>query len=327
MFGTAFAYIALAFFMARISLAAATAAGEACCLAAGCCAGACWAWAGTPLSANPTTRPTAKTFATLFIPILLIAALWPFNNANSLRTSQHRQTGKTNEQPVLDDTGDRGQEVGQPRSIRYSSEVGIDDPVAAIGDENVAMLAVSNHHLPGKAGLRKHFADGPPCRRPAKRNHLYRKRKATESLHPFGLICDHYHAIRRRGDDLLAQQRAAATLDQVERSVEFVRAIDREVQPVDLLQRGQRNAAPCRIRAGCFRCRHADHFQSRANPFAQELNEMLRRRAGAETELHAVLHLLERARCGLPLQSVHVHVHARPRSLSDRRYGLSARHI
>src|SRR3954453_16867785 len=132
MFGTAFAYIALAFFMARISLAAATAAGEACCLAAGCCAGACWAWAGTPLSANPTTRPTAKTLARLFIPILLIAALWPFNNANSLRTSQHRQTGKTKEQPVRDATGDRAPSGGPPRSIRSASEMGIDEPVAAL---------------------------------------------------------------------------------------------------------------------------------------------------------------------------------------------------
>src|SRR6266436_2155232 len=69
MLGTALAYIALAFFMVRISLAAAIAAGEACFSggAAGCCAPA-----GTAASANPTTRPAAdKIVEKLFIPILL----------------------------------------------------------------------------------------------------------------------------------------------------------------------------------------------------------------------------------------------------------------
>src|SRR5450755_1210582 len=100
MLGTAAAYIALAFFIARISLAAAIAAGEAGLGAAGCCAPA-----GTPQRANPSTRPAAdRILARLFIPILLrIAALRPFNNANSLSASQHRGAGKTNEQPVLDD--------------------------------------------------------------------------------------------------------------------------------------------------------------------------------------------------------------------------------
>ncbi|MET4828632.1 hypothetical protein ABH972_006221 [Bradyrhizobium ottawaense] len=41
---------------------------------------------------------------------------------------------------------------------------------------------------------------------------------------------------------------------------------------------------------------------------AEQLDEMLGGRAGAEPELHAVPHLLERARRGLSLQLVHIHV-------------------
>src|SRR5260370_34884107 len=68
MLGTALAYIALAFFMVRISFAAAIAAGEAGLSGGDCC---CCAPAGAPARANPNTRPPAdKILATLFIPNL-----------------------------------------------------------------------------------------------------------------------------------------------------------------------------------------------------------------------------------------------------------------
>src|SRR5580693_2834150 len=101
MLGTALAYMALAFFIVRISFAAAMAAGEACGLAgaAGCCAPA-----GTLASARPNARPAADKTLRLFIPVLLEnTALTPFNNTNSLRTCQYRRAGDTDEQPMLDD--------------------------------------------------------------------------------------------------------------------------------------------------------------------------------------------------------------------------------
>src|SRR5258705_4187115 len=78
MLGTALAYIALAFFIARISFAAAIAAGDAglsggggdCCCLGG--AGCCCAPAGTPARANPIARPAAdKVLERRFIPNLL----------------------------------------------------------------------------------------------------------------------------------------------------------------------------------------------------------------------------------------------------------------
>src|SRR4051794_17986958 len=78
MLGTALAYIAPAFFIARISFAAASAAGDAgfsvgagaagaACLAAGCCA-----CAGAPAKLSPPPTPaTATMFERYVIPILL----------------------------------------------------------------------------------------------------------------------------------------------------------------------------------------------------------------------------------------------------------------
>src|SRR6202790_4649824 len=67
MLGTALAYIPLAFFIARISLAAAIAAGDASLSGGGCCAPA-----GKPVRANPSARPAAdKILKRRFIPILL----------------------------------------------------------------------------------------------------------------------------------------------------------------------------------------------------------------------------------------------------------------
>src|SRR5450631_773438 len=304
MLGMAFAYIAAAFFMARISLAAAMAAGDP-----GLSVGAagCWAPAGTPASASPSTRPAAdKILKRRFIPNLhKIAALPPFNNTNSLRARQHRRAGKTDEQPMLDNARYRVQQSREMRSIADALKMGIDNPVAAIGDKNVAVPGLSDRHLPGNAAFRKCPADGPPRRGQAERNDLDWQRKAAENLDPFGIIGDHDHAIRRRGHDLFAQQCAATALDEVERGIDFIRAIDRQIEPIDVIERGQRNAAAHGIGAGRLRRRHADDVEPGANPFAQQLDKMLRGRTGAEAELHAVGHEFERAARRLPFQFVH----------------------
>ena len=58
-----------------------------------------------------------------------------------------------------------------------------------------------------------------------------------------------------------------------------------------------------RLGAGRFRGRHADHPHARAATFSPSRStKCLRGRAGAEPELHAVLHMLQRARRRLPFQ-------------------------
>src|SRR5438477_10789774 len=101
MLGTALAYIAPAFFIDRISFAAAIAAGEASLSGAGfCCAPA-----GTMVRASPNARAAAdKILEKHFIPDSPeIAALQPFHNANSAGLCQHRCARRTGEQPAPDD--------------------------------------------------------------------------------------------------------------------------------------------------------------------------------------------------------------------------------
>ena len=125
-----------------------------------------------PVRASPSARPAADKIPrkALHSDFSSICGLRPFNNANSLRACQHRRAGKTNEQPVLDDARYRSQQSCQARSIGYTSKMGIDDPVATIGDKNVAVLALSDHHLPGNATFRKCLAHGALRRRQAERN-------------------------------------------------------------------------------------------------------------------------------------------------------------
>ena len=87
--------------------------------------------------------------------------------------------------------------------------------------------------MPGNAA----FAQTPVAmaRRVAARPNgidLDRQRKAAERSHPFGIVGDHDHAVRRRRDDLFAQQRAAAALDQVAARIDFVGAVDGQIEPV-----------------------------------------------------------------------------------------------
>src|SRR6266702_1515621 len=61
------------------------------------------------------------------------------------------------------------------------------------------------------------------------------------------VVDDHDELLRRRRDDFLAEQGAAHPLDQVELRVDFVGAIDGQVEPEALLQRGQRNPQLLRL--------------------------------------------------------------------------------
>ena len=54
-----------------------------------------------------------------------------------------------------------------------------------------------------------------------------------------------------------------------------------------------------------------------ADSVAEKLDEMLRGRAGPEPELHAVPHMLQRARRRLPFQFVHVHLQTTPQMPPD----------
>src|SRR4051794_34314577 len=169
MLGIALAYMLLTLFIVRISFAAAMAAGDAglsCCSAGGCCA-----CSGIPEPTRQIPGPAAnRAVASFFIRFPSIAALRPFKTANSLRARQHHHVRQTDEQPVLDNARDQAQLAGQAGSIGYQAEMGIDNPVAAIGDESMAVGTIPDTDLPRYTTLPEHPSKRPPGRGQSERD-------------------------------------------------------------------------------------------------------------------------------------------------------------
>src|SRR6202012_1278181 len=143
-----------------------------------------------PRGLQPKTIPIGSSFQ-----FSSIAALTPFNNPNSLRARQHRRAGKTDEQSVFDDTWNGAQQSRQILRPGYAAKMGVDNPVATVSDENVAILPLSDHHWPGNSIFGKRAADGALGRRQPERNDLDRQGKATERLDPFRIVRNHDHAV------------------------------------------------------------------------------------------------------------------------------------
>ena len=282
--------MALTFFIARISLAAADRRRG-------------WAGAGDWRAGRngrsepvptPDPRPTKFSKGSSFL-FSSIAASGPFNNANSLSPRKHRHAHQTDKQPVLDDARDRIQQPARRAASgirpRWASTIQW-PPSVTKAWPSLPFRTVIGPETPLSANAL------PMARwvaaRPNGMTSTGSGKRPSTSTH-FEFVGDHDHAIRRRGDDLFAQQRAAAALDDIERRIDFIGAIDGQIEPVDVVERGQLDAASYRVGAGRFRGRHADHVKPGADPFAQKFDEMFRGRTGAEAELHAVAHMLERA--------------------------------
>src|SRR5207253_4433632 len=98
----------------------------------------------------------------------------------------------------------------------------VEDQVAVVGD--VGRLFPTSHNE----------ADPQPChplrgQAPQERQDLDRQYTDTELLHHLRLVNHDDKSLRGRGDQLLAEQRAAATLDQVKRRVNLVGTVDCQV--------------------------------------------------------------------------------------------------
>ena len=107
---------------------------------------------------------------------------------------------------------------------------------------------------------------------------------------------------RGRGDDLFAQQRAAAALDQVQVRVDLVGAVDGQVEFRRLVERRQRHAEFGAEAGRALGRRHADDLHAGRDLVGQQPDELLGGRAGADAEPHAVLDMVKRRPRGLDLQ-------------------------
>jgi hypothetical protein len=92
-----------------------------------------------------------------------------------------------------------------------------------------------------------------------------------------------------RGDDLLAEERTASALDHVEARVDLVRAIDRQVDRVDVLERREGDPERARLLFRIERRRHAADGESLlADPLGEPDDREVHRRACPEPHAHPV---------------------------------------
>ena len=130
---------------------------------------------------------------------------------------------------------------------------------------------------------------------------LDRHHARAQPLDQLALIGDDHKAVRGDGDELLAHQRAAAALEEVELGVDLVGPVHGQVKR--LLQGvDQRDAQRCCLLVGVDRARYARHAQTRPHPLAEQVDEERGRGPRAEPEPHPVLHQLDRRLRSGPLQ-------------------------
>src|SRR5262249_29097086 len=109
--------------------------------------------------------------------------------------------------------------------------------------------------------------------------------------------------------DLPTEQRAAAAFDQAQLRIDFVRAVDGEIERRDLRERKQRDRECARLLLGLVRRARAAYVAQLAalQRFAEETHELRGRAARAEAEGHAAAHFAQRFRRGRDLHLVLVH--------------------
>ena len=99
--------------------------------------------------------------------------------------------------------------------------------------------------------------------------------------------CYQHVIVTREGNELLAEQRATAALDGVERGIDLVRAVDAEVESIDFVERRQRNAE---VAGQCFRAigsRNGGEDQTPGDAATQLVRDRVGGRAGAQANQHA----------------------------------------
>ena len=141
---------------------------------------------------------------------------------------------------------------------------------------------------PERPSFGRGAGDGEFGRLQAETVDLDGQRKAAERLDELALVGDHDHARRRGRDDLLAQQRPAAALDEAEFRPDLVGAVDGEVEFGRFVEGGKLDAefgAEC---GRALRRRHADDRHAAGDLFGEQAHEFLGGRAGADAEPHAV---------------------------------------
>src|SRR3954470_15425729 len=196
-----------------------------------------------------------------------------------LRDQQHvgRTAGKD---AVGHDAGDVVQLHFHGRRIEQRQAVAIEDQIAVVG-----LVVLAQHRV---RAAPKHLAADVAARHG---NHLDRQRKPAQHADQLARVADADELLRHGGDDLLARQRAAATLDHVQVLGHFIGAIDVHAQVVDGVQVEYPDAMLLEARRA--RLGGRDGPLDAAFHRGEGVDEQVDRRARPDAD-HALLRVLQR---------------------------------
>ena len=108
--------------------------------------------------------------------------------------------------------------------------------MAFVGDVWFSVFTVALYKLPAEVG--DPFRD----QRFGERDDFNWDRELPQDLNLLGGVCDDDELLGGGGDDLLAQHGATSALDEVEGGVEFVRAVDGDIDLLGILEGDQWNS-------------------------------------------------------------------------------------
>jgi hypothetical protein len=125
--------------------------------------------------------------------------------------------GHSEEQAVLDDSGDAIQLAGEGLGIFDGTERAIQDVIAVIGGEIAALGLGAKVAETARGGL------------PSERHHFHGQQTDAQLVDQFGFVDHDEKARTGYCHDLLAQECAAASLDQTEPRIHFIGTVDSDL--------------------------------------------------------------------------------------------------
>jgi hypothetical protein len=205
---------------------------------------------------------------------------------NFVAVSDEDDAGAVDEQAVLDDARDVTQFAREHRRIGDAAEIAVENVVAFVGDEGLSVFLANDY---GGAELLDFAADKRQCE--------------GDDFDGHGEAAEHRNLLAGVGDDdefarggrhhFFIEERAAAAFDQVELRVEFVGAVDGDVNVLDFVKAGEGDAEFSGHLARVDRGGDAADFEAGLDAITDELDCISGRRAGAEADNLAVLNELK----------------------------------
>jgi len=181
-----------------------------------------------------------------------------------------------------DHAGNRRERVGESGGIVDPTEIAVEDEVPVVGDDGTVLSFGGT-----KRGVAAERRDLAFDQRPRIGQHLDRHGN-RQRLGPLRGIRDDQQPVSARVDDLLAGVGRPATLDQLS-SGDLVGAVDREVDAVGLVERGQGHAGLYRQFPRLVGRRNPANVEAVIHPSADGPDRVGRGAAGAQADHHAVL--------------------------------------